>query len=102
MATRETDWTVVLGSSRSSLKVSPLRRAACSIRDPIRLRLKSCLVANRPFILSALFPGFLCRLLSTHGKDVSSAAFGLSDVAICSIVLGRLELLIDAGFRIGG
>src|SRR5713101_5362790 len=56
MATRETDWTVVLGSSRSSLKVSPLKRAACSILDPIRLRLKSCLVAN-PVILSPLFPG---------------------------------------------
>src|SRR5437764_15435356 len=43
MATRESDCAVPLGSSLSSLKISPLNLAAFNIREPILRRLKSCL-----------------------------------------------------------
>src|SRR5205823_13169002 len=42
MATRESDCAVPVGSSLSSLKVSPLNLAAFNIREPILRRLKSC------------------------------------------------------------
>src|SRR5438876_1989438 len=43
MATRESDCAVPVGSSLSSLKVSPLNLAAFNIREPILRKLKSCL-----------------------------------------------------------
>ncbi len=70
IATREMDWAEALGSSLSSLKVSPSSLDALSIRDTIFLRLRSCLVANGQVIIVRSL--FLCPYrsgnLSTHGK----------------------------------
>src|SRR5260370_29003689 len=59
IATMRRDGAVALGSSRSCLKVSPSSLAAVSIRDPIFLKLKSCVVANSPVIVSASLSSFL-------------------------------------------